>query len=98
MLDARCQDQHVAGSQWILVAQYLEHDLALENMYGDWPFRAMSGQIPAGRYGNDRKPERPFLDERARGPSVSGKERLIDHPFVLGQMVDQNVPFYGAVH
>lgn len=98
MLNTGSQNEHVTGTQRVRVADSLEDDFTLEHLYGDRSLSVMRGHVTVGSDGNDREPERSFLDERARGASVPGEESLIDYLLVRGQVLDQDFTFYGAVH
>lgn len=98
MLHARCEDEHVSGVQGVVLAQCVEENLALQDMYADRAVGTMSGKISARSYGHHGESKRSFLHQGACGAPVPGKEDGVDHPLVLRQMMDQDFSRYSAMH
>ena len=98
MLDTRSENQDIARLERILAIQRGKHDLALEEMDREWPGRVVRRKISAGGDSHHSQPQRAFLDQRSRRPTVFGQNLLVDHPFVVGQVIDQYIAFDCSVH
>ena len=70
---------------------------ALEHVDGDRTFGAVRGQVAAGADRHQREAKRSLLHQRARAAAMLGKQRLIDHPLVLLQVLDEHVAFDGPL-
>src|SRR5450759_4918613 len=63
VFDVRSKDEHVSGTERVLVAGSGECYFAFDDLDRDRPVSPVSWQISTRRDAKDREPERAFLDE-----------------------------------
>ena len=97
VLHARCEDEDLTRNERILTLVDIEYDVALEQVNGNWPFRAVRRHAAARGEGNQGQAQRPVLDQRSRAPACAGEQTRIDHLLIALQMADEDVPFDGAI-
>ena len=90
VLHSGCQHQQVSDPERILLTDRLEDHLALEDVDAHRSVGVVRREVTAWRQGQDRKTERPFLDERARTSPMARHESLIDRLLVAREMTDEH--------
>lgn len=98
VFDIRGKDEHVSGTERVLVAGSGECYFSFDDLDRDRPVSPVSWQISTRRDAQDREPERAFLDESACAAPVSGDEIAVNDPLIPGQVVDQHVALQSTVH
>jgi hypothetical protein len=96
--DAGCEDEDVAGGEGIFLVEGSEDHFAFESVNAQGTGRVVHGEKSTWRKSHHGQAKGPFLDEGSGGPAVLRQDLLIDHPFVVREVIDEDFAFDRSVH
>jgi hypothetical protein len=98
VLDARREDQDVAGSERELLVEGVEGHVAIQHLDRDGIVRPVRREAASGGERHHRQPERAFLHQRARAASMPRDQVLVDPHCVRPEVLHDDAAGDGAVH